>query len=121
MNYIRIFTGFDAQDVEHQVNVFLQSCRDRLVDIKIRNGEDSCIITLVMGTYTKYRQKKFDILECGQDAAQINATIENWREHYLFTRQLEDVVFINNSERVYLKIIYTEKDQIRERKSNFNR
>ena len=46
---------------------------------------------------------------------------EEWRQQYAFIRQLEDVVFINDSTRVYLKIIYTEKDQIRERKFNNNR
>lgn len=121
MNYIKIFNAYNTPDAEQQVNVFLSTCRDRLVDIKIRNGDDSCIITLVMGTFTRYKQKKFEILECSQSAEEINQKIAEWREKYMYIRQLEDVVFINDSSRVYLKVIYTEKDQIRDRKFNQNR
>ena len=118
MNYIKIFNAYNSADAEQQVNVFLSGCKDKLVDIKIRNGEESCTITLVMGTFHRYKPKKFEILECSQNAAEINMVIEEWRNKYMFMRQLEDVVFINDSSRAYLKIIYTEKDQIRERKFN---
>ena len=118
MNYIKIFNAYNSADAEQQVNVFLSGCKDRLVDIKIRNGEESCTITLVMGTFHRYKQKKFEIIECSQSADEINMAIEEWRNRYSFIRQLEDVVFINEASRVYLKIIYTEKDQIRERKFN---
>lgn len=118
MNYIKIFNAYDTADAEQQVNVFLAGCKDRLIDIKIRSNEDACSITLVMGTFHRYKPKKFEILECSQSADEINMAIEEWRHRYSFIRQLEDVVFINEASRVYLKIIYTEKDQIRERKFN---
>lgn len=121
MNYIKIFNAYNAADAEQQVNVFLAGCKDRLIDIKIRSDEDACSITLVMGTFHRYKQKKFEIIECSQSADEINMAIEEWRHRYSFTRKLEDVVFINEASRVYLKIVYTEKDQIRERKFSHNR
>ncbi len=121
MNYIKIFNAYNSQDAEQQVNMFLSGCKDKIVDIRIRNSDEACTITLVMGTFHRYKQKKFEILECSQSAMEINTAIEEWRQQYAFTRQLEDVVFINDSTRVYLKIIYTEKDQLSERKFNHNR
>ncbi len=113
MYQVKLFGPAHRDQIEQEVNYFLQNTYLKVLDTKTRaDSEDNVTMTIVLATARPFVERLTTIVDCPAGSDNINYALNMFKQNTPMLNKIEDVVIVpanKTHSALYLKIIYSLK------------